>query len=420
MRHLRGHHIWVLSRDMVVERDTGGQPVRAVGTHSDITARKELELHLQSALDQHQTLLEAAPLGVCQVAEGQIVQMNARMRAYLAEWTADTDPPALNALIPDRDLAVLEARARENPPPDGRPSTLNLDRAIPAVDGQLRWFRLHAQCISGRGLWHDGVVVLEDITERRRMTDELVRSRDAAQTSARLANGLLANVRHEFNTPLNAILGFTELMAMEATAPPMQGWARHVLDASRNLQRTLDNMQLLASLHAQSIDVHAAPLDVRALCENALLPHRDTAMRKHLGLTCDSSPLPPLLVTDGHWLGQALDRLLDNALKFTDHGRVVLSARVRDGGPNDELTLALEVSDSGPGVPGDQVNELFEVFRPGSPPGARASRGLGLGLATVRRIALAMGGQAYHRPGAAGGSVFGFTAQVRRCTEPNP
>lgn len=411
MRHREGHDVWVLSRGMVVERDCNGAPVRVVGTHTDITERKALELHLKAALEQQRTLLQAAPLGICAIENGTLVQCNARMYALFADLPVMLRGCSLFDLIREDDLRTLELQARASGTTGDRSPLVHLERRFPLPDGNMRWLRFHGQSISGQGLWHDGILAVEDVTEARRMTEELIRARDAADSAARATQGLLANLRHEVNTPLHAILGFSELLDMPDHNNIHRQAPALIHQAALQLQHMLSQLHDLAAAHAQPIVVQDQPLDLTSLCLQVQDSYREAAQRKRLQLRIECDTPRTTLHGDASLLHKAMHCLLENALNHTDQGFIEVRLQV----DNTEVwpCLRVEVSDSGCGVPVDRRPHLFKPFVAADFSDERGPSGMGIGLSEVQRVAQAMHGDAYYRPRDPQGSVFGFTARLR-------
>lgn len=410
LRHQQGHHIWVLSRGRVVERDTAGAPMRAVGTHTDITERKSLEFHLKSALEQQRALLQAAPLGICAIEQGRLVQCNTRMYTLFADLPFMVNGCSLYDLIPQEALQALESTPPATETGEQAPRVLCTERAVRHPDGQTRWLRFHGHSISGRGLWHDGIMVIEDITEARRMTEQLVRSRDAADSAVRATLGLLANLRHEVNTPLNAILGFAELLDMPDHGDIRREAPGHIRQAALKLQGLLRQLHDLAAAYAQPINVRQQALDLPSLCEQSLAAHRDTARRKALVLQAVCNAPSESVYGDPDLLHKAIDQLLANALRQTEQGFVELRLHVETVQALRQLRV--EVIDSGTSVADHQRDHLFKPFITADFSDTRENAGLALGLSEVQRIAQAMQGHAYYQPRQPQGNVFGFRVQI--------
>lgn len=411
MRHRQGHFVWILGRGKVVERDISGHATRVVGTHTDISGRKALELNLKSTLEQQRTLLMTVPLGICEVRSASLVRCNAHMHTLFAIFPNIRQDCSLFELIPEEELLALEARTKEESAANRLIST---ERTFVSRDGEVRHFRIHGQSITSDSLRQDGVLVAEDVTEQHRITDDLIRARDAADSAARAAQGLLANVRHQVNTPLNAILGFAELLTLEGPDPSPQVAAAHIHQAATQLQQMLEQLQSTASAYAQRLVADEQIIDLREMFSRCVTPYKSKAsalgidIQMHLKLPAHMVCAPTQL------LEQAASCLLDNAIRHP--GASTIQVRIELAAHSRTPLLRFEVQDNGTGVPPALQPALFKPFIAGDFSDTRQSSGIGLGLNMVRRIANTLGGEAYFRPLEPSGSLFGFTAEIR-CTQ---
>jgi two-component system, sensor histidine kinase len=250
---------------------------------------------------------------------------------------------------------------------------------------------------------------LERTVELR--TRSLVDARDAAQTASRAKSAFIANVSHELRTPLNAVVGMSEALLRTPLKPEQHEQADALRRGADALTAVVNDVLDLATLEAGGLSVERAPFDPRSVVHDVLALMGPEAARRKLTLSASiDKALPPMVMGDGRRVRQILLNLVGNALKFTESGDVLISARSEDG------TLALSVKDSGPGIASSFLPRIFEPF-------ARADEtkpGLGLGLPIARELATRLGGSldAESTPGA--GAVFHLRvpAEVAQVSEP--
>jgi signal transduction histidine kinase/CheY-like chemotaxis protein len=260
---------------------------------------------------------------------------------------------------------------------------------------------------------HGGTFVLAavtDITARKQVEYErmnlLVREQAArAETDRanRLKDEFLAVLSHELRTPLNAVIGYAHLLGM-GTLPPDR--ARHALQAiQRNAQaqaRLVESLLDLSRIMAGKLELTLERLDIAKLVEAAVDVVRPDAAAKDIALDVVLPATLPSLVGDGGRLQQVLWNLLSNALKFTPPGGRV-SLRVVP----DNSMVAVQVTDTGQGIPATLLPYVFDRFKQGDGSNGRSPTGLGLGLALVREMVQAHGGTVVaESPGHGGGSTF--------------
>jgi signal transduction histidine kinase len=232
-----------------------------------------------------------------------------------------------------------------------------------------------------------------DITDLRATEAELRRAKEQAEAGSAAKSRFLATIGHELLTPLNAVIGFSELLAGEAVspaAPPAQlaEFAGAILAAGKRLSVLINAVLDVARIESSTFDLSAAPIDPRRLVDAALHHAAAAAADAGVGLASALPPELPPVRGDARRLGQALDHLLSNAIKFSQAGgRVMVEAEIRDGG-----RLVFRVRDTGIGIGETDLERLFQPFRQVEDGLARRFEGAGLGLFVSRAVAEAHGG----------------------------
>ncbi|HEY4939904.1 MAG TPA: ATP-binding protein [Rhizomicrobium sp.] len=207
---------------------------------------------------------------------------------------------------------------------------------------------------------------------------EVEAARDAAQASGRVKSSFIANISHELRTPLNALLGMTQLLDRAELDKPHRDHVKVMLEAGKGLQMLLDDVIALARDDNDDLADEDSDPGQAARAVGRLLQPR--AWEKRLRLTVTASAHLPHVAVDGRRLRQALLKLVDNALKFTERGGVEIRAE------QDGEAVRFSVSDTGQGVLREIGPSLFKPFTPGDASYARRQQGMGLGLAVVKRI----------------------------------
>ncbi len=222
----------------------------------------------------------------------------------------------------------------------------------------------------------------------------------------RLNAQIMANLTHEVRTPMNGIIGMTGLL-LEGSLPPAQReLATAVQKSAEGLMRVLSDLLDFSVLESGRLQLYETDVDLRAIVVETINAHRQQADAKEVGLRADfPEGLPERLRGDATRLRQVLGHLVDNALKFTPAGEVVVRASVNpqaDGGRR----VRLAVTDSGIGIPRSAQTELFKPFMQADTSLTRKHGGMGLGLAVARGLIELMGGRigVESQPGA--GSTF--------------
>jgi PAS domain S-box-containing protein len=251
------------------------------------------------------------------------------------------------------------------------------------------------------------------VAERERAAEQLAAARDAAMEASRLKSEFLATMSHEIRTPLNGVIGLNELLQRTDLTDDQRRLAEGVQGAGRSLLGVINDILDFSKIEAGELELEEVDFEVRRVFEQAWAILAESAHDKGIELSVEvEEGVPARLVGDPTRLGQVLSNLLSNAIKFTSFGRVVVRAYV-DARDDDEVLLAVEVSDTGIGIRRDQLERLFEPFRQADASTTRTFGGTGLGLAISRQLVTAIGGDIGVRSEPGEGSTFWFTARYR-------
>ncbi len=270
--------------------------------------------------------------------------------------------------------------------------------------------------------------VAERTAALRQANDELVRAKDAAEVASQAKSKFLANISHELRTPLNAILGFSQLLIRDAAAQPSQRQHLEIINRSgEHLLALINDVLSMSKIEAGLVALNETCFDLFALLDSLEHMLWAKADAKGLDLQFERSPdLPQYLHADEGKLRQVLINLLSNAIKFTSVGNVRLRAQLAgesepnlpnpNGSPGNgtvpPLCLAFEVADTGPGIPHQDLPNLFKPFVQATA-GHRSHEGTGLGLAISRQFVELMGGHLEVESIAGKGATFTFTIQAQ-------
>ncbi len=270
------------------------------------------------------------------------------------------------------------------------------------VEGSLRPRVVDGQTLMVR-------VIFRDITERTEFESELGNARDAALEAARLKSQFLTNVSHEIRTPMNGIIGMLDLLESTPLSEEQRDYATQAHASAAQLLSIVNNILYVSAVEAGGLGSTSVDFDLYKTLHRIVEVMKIAALGKEIEVEfAYDKNLPPLLRGDQSKLRQVVTNLMDNAIKFTEEGRVML--RVAQQTETDtHRVVRFEVVDSGIGISEENRLLLFEKFSQVDGSQSRKYQGTGLGLATARQLVETMGGliDVESKPGV--GSTFWFT-----------
>jgi len=258
------------------------------------------------------------------------------------------------------------------------------------------------------------VAVKEDITERKRKEQELKKSILAAEAANRAKSEFLANMSHEIRTPMNAIIGFSHLCLQTGLEPAQRDYLDKVYRSANSLLGIINDILDFSKVEAGKLEVEKTLFQLDKVLSGVAAVTSLRAEEKGLELLFNSGiDVPRNLVGDPLRLGQVLNNLVGNAVKFTVAGEVVVQVRVESqtasqGETPGHVVLGFTVSDTGIGMTPEQIGKLFESFSQADASTTRKYGGTGLGLAISKRLVELMGGAVWVESTPGKGSVFAF------------
>lgn len=409
-----------------VLRGASGEVTGMYGISRDISALKAVEFELRK-LSQ---VVEQSPESVLVTdREGRVEYVNETFTVHSGYLPAEVlgQPASMfgEALTPASSFEELWATLSRGEAWSGEFINQRKDGSSYAVFARVVPIRREDGSISNY------MSLQEDITEKKRIEaeleqhrkhlEELVSSRTAelrdaterANAASEAKSAFLANMSHEIRTPMNAIIGLTHLLRRDHPAQRQIERLDRVGSAARHLLSVINDILDLSKIEAGRLRLENGEFALGAVFEHVQSLIAEQAKAKGLTVELDTCDVPGRLCGDATRLRQALLNYAANAIKFTEHGSVSLSASVAED-RGDALLVRFEVTDTGIGVAADKIPRLFDAFEQADASTTRRFGGTGLGLAITRRLATLMGGEAGAKSEPGHGSTFWFTAVLRR------
>ncbi|GKT16631.1 PAS domain S-box protein [Acidovorax sp. SUPP2522] len=412
IRSADGRHL--LFELAVVPLISEGRIAGFAGSAVDVTGRWEAQLKLQAQLAFQNLLLETTPLPMSLTDKDHcVVLVNRAWEEYKGRGRALVIGERLHAFLPpDEANVVVEANQRLLM----QGGKMTLETRLLHGDGTHRDARVFKAALTDEMGHATGVLsILMDVTDFRMAERAIQEARTAAEEASRTKSEFVANMSHELRTPLQSIIGFAELGALRSPADArLAGMFTDIHSSGQRMLTLVNDLLDVAKIESTVGTFHLERTDLRGLIRSVAREFDPLLARHRLYLHLELPDLPLVAKADPLRFQQVMRNVLANAVKFSPGGSTIELRGFMDGLGQ----IHIEIEDSGPGVPEEELERIFEAFMQSSKT-RDGSGGTGLGLAICRKIVEAFGGR-IHASNTAQGSVFHIVLPARGASETTP
>ncbi|MEO5370584.1 MAG: PAS domain S-box protein [Magnetococcus sp. DMHC-1] len=395
------------------------------GIFRNIRHRKQREQRLREREIHLRSILESAMDSIITIdASGRVTEFNPAAEALFGYARHEIVGKELADFIVPSELRQTHRQAMARLAGNPEWNTVKRKVELPGLrkDGQRIDLELSIIATPWDGKPHY-TAFIHDITDRKQLFRSLHDTLDVAESTNRAKSAFLANMSHEIRTPMNAIIGLTDLVLTTQLAPDEQRRNLEIVQqASANLLSLLNEILDLSKIEAGRLTLENVTFDIgqqiEAVCERLAIQVQAKGLEFCLQL---ADELPATVRGDPLRLQQVITNLVNNAIKFTEEGEIVLRVIPADAVPGSDpkqsgIRLHFSVADTGIGIPGDKLTAIFDHFTQVDESTTRKYGGSGLGLSICKHLVEMMQGDIWIESELGKGSVFHFTVQF----DPDP
>jgi PAS domain S-box-containing protein len=393
-----------------VMKDPNGNPHLIMDSMRDISERKKIAEEMKLRLEQLRQIIDLVPSYIfAKDIDGKFLLANKALADVFGlspeeiQGKKDSDygaTPEQARWYRKHDLEVIKKGTAVVIP----------EEQVLRKDGTLGWFQTVKIPYSHPGYAKPAILgVATEITERKIIEADLIKAKEKAEESDRLKTAFLHNISHEIRTPMNAIVGFTSLLGTPGlTEEASRQYIEIINNSSNQLLSIISDIVDISNIETGHVKLSVSKTNLRSLLLNLVKQYSPAAKEAGLRLSYKIDPAKgdPRIITDETKLIQVLSNLINNSLKFTEKGSVIIGYEIKG------KALEFFVRDTGKGIKQEDQERIFDRFFQADEPGNNKTEGTGLGLAICKGLVELMGGRIWATSKPGKGSEFRFSIPV--------
>ncbi len=371
---------------------------------------KKVNNELFTSRERYMSIVENATIGMYQTTpDGKILFANKMLLQMLGYSMADLKKINLNETRKEARRHFIQLIEKQG-------IITGREDVWERADGSKIYVNESAWAIRDKEnntLYYEGII--EDITKRklaeaiaekstkrlqkinaelRKRNIEIRKAKNQAENANRAKSLFIANISHEIRTPLNSIIGFTDLLLPMAKSEKEKNFLKAIKNSSNSLLSLINDILDLSKIQADKLELFNEPVSVRAILDEIREIFYPQVDKKGIEFIISvSQSLNGLFLLDRVRFKQILFNLIGNAIKFTDQGQVKVTAKGKKTSGTDKFyDFTITIEDTGPGIPAEEQEVIFEAFKQSSESIAQQQQGTGLGLSITKRLVTAMNG----------------------------